>query len=563
MKFNDYKYQRPDIDAISKAVGQQLEIFNSASDASIQIDAILKINSIREQFETMADLSYIRYTIDTRDAFYEGENDYFDENMPEYEKIVNQYYKAITTSKFDKELRLRFGNQLFDFAETKLETFSDDVLEEMKTDNKLSSKYTKLRASCKIDWRGEEKNLSQMIPYLEAEDRTERIEASKAYYGFMADNMDAFDDIYDEMVKVRTSMAKKLGYENFVELGYKKLGRTDYNKDDVKKFREGVKKYVVPYVTKLKEKQRQRLGVDTLMNYDEKLIFTTGNPKPQGDPKWIMDQGIKMYNEMSVETKEFFDFMMENELMDLEAKKGKSGGGYCTYMPGFKSPFIFSNFNGTLGDVDVLTHEAGHAFQVYMSRDNELIEYYWATLEASEVHSMSMEFIAYPWMESFFGDDLEKYFFAHFTNSLIFLPYGVLVDEFQHWVYENPEVSKEERRAMWRQLEREYLPHREYDMEFLENGGFWFVQGHIFKDPFYYVDYTLAQVCAYQFWIKCEIDRGKGWKDYLRLCKEGGKQPFLKLLELANLENPFNEDVLKDIMEPIEMFIDSIDDQSL
>lgn len=312
-------------------------------------------------------------------------------------------------------------------------------------------------------------------------------------------------------------MAKTLGFKNYVEMGYKRLNRSDYDSNKVANYRKQVYEDLVPLVAELKDRQRKRLNLKELKYYDESLEYLTGNATPKGDPDWIVENGKKMYKELSKETDEFFTFMVERELLDLVSKKGKMAGGYCTILPDYKSPFIFSNFNGTSGDIDVLTHEAGHAFQSYLSMDFELPEYGFPTYEACEIHSMSMEFITWPWMELFFQDEVDKYKFSHLAGAINFIPYGVTVDEFQHYVYENPDATPDERKARWRDIEKKYLPFKDYeDNDFLNSGGFWFKQGHIFSSPFYYIDYTLAQVCAFQFWIKTREDSENAWEDYIK-----------------------------------------------
>jgi M3 family oligoendopeptidase len=250
--------------------------------------------------------------------------------------------------------------------------------------------------------------------------------------------------------------------------------------------------------------------------------------------------------------------------MDLVAKRGKESGGYCTFIEDYKAPFIFSNFNGTSGDIDVLTHEAGHAFQVYRSRDLDIPEYYWPTYEACEIHSMSMEFLTWPWMELFFKEDTEKYKFSHLSGALIFLPYGVAVDEFQHFVYENPNASPVERKQAWRKIEMEYLPHRDYEgNEFLEHGGYWQRQSHIYQSPFYYIDYTLAQICAFQFWKRSTEKDETAWEDYLNLCQLGGSKSFLDLVESANLKSPFVDGTVQSVVKVIDEWLSTVDDKAL
>jgi M3 family oligoendopeptidase len=564
MKFSDFNYQRPNMEELEKQFIHLLQDFSAAQSFVEQDKAMEAINSLRGKYESMHEIASIRHTIDTTIEFYREEQEFFDEVQPIYQGLITKYYQELVNSKFRSELEQKWDKQLFSIAEFALKTFSPEIIEDLQLENKLSSEYTKLIASAQIDFEGEERNLSQLFPFQLSTDRSMRKRANEAKYEFYKANEDKFDQIYDDLVKVRTKIAKKLGYTNFVGLGYARMNRIDYNAEMVANFRKQVEEHIVPIATKLKEKQRNRIGVDKLAYYDDKFSFKTGNAAPKGDAEWIVENGRKMYADLSDETREFFEFMVSNELMDLVSKKGKAGGGYCTYISEYKSPFIFSNFNGTSEDIDVLTHEAGHALQAYLSRSFEVPEYAFPTYEACEIHSMSMEFFTWPWMELFFQEDTDKYKFNHLGEALIFTPYGVAVDEFQHFVYENPEVTPTERKKAWRAIEKKYLPHRNYEEnDYLERGGFWHQQGHIFGDPFYYIDYTLAQMCALQFWKRAHNGEKKAWDDYIKLCKEGGSKPFLSLVKIANLRSPFEDGCVKSVIGDIETWLNSIDDSSL
>ncbi|MBC5630108.1 M3 family oligoendopeptidase [Clostridium sp. NSJ-6] len=564
MEFRDYTYERPNYEEYKSKFNILLDNFINASTYEECDKALEEINALRGSLMTMMELSGIRYTINTNDEFYSKEKDYWDENSPLYEELDDSYNKAMVASKFREELERKYGKQLFNLLELKLKAFSKDIIEDLQIENKLTSEYVKLIASAKILFNGEVLNLPGLAKYKESTDRNIRKAAWEATSKFFEDHEGEFDSIYDRLVKVRNKIAKKLGYRNFVELGYVRMSRTDYNAEMVSGFRKQVKDYIVPVASKLYERQRERLGVNELKYYDLDMEFTSGNATPKGNKDWILSNGEKMYNELSAETKEFFNFMVERNLLDLETKEGKAGGGYCTYINDYKSPFIFSNFNGTSGDIDVLTHEAGHAFQVYNSTWITVPEIVWPTYESCEIHSMSMEFLTWPWMNNFFLEDTDKYKYAHLGSAIKFIPYGVTVDEFQHFVYENPEATPIERKNMWRQLEKKYLPHKNYEGDdFLERGGFWFKQGHIFESPFYYIDYTLAQICALQFWKKANENREEAWNDYLRLCKAGGTKSFLELVELANLKSPFKEGCVSSIIGDIESWLTNINDKKL
>ena len=564
MNFNDYKYERINIDAVKKQFEELIGSFSKADSAEKQCKIMDEVINLRNHIDTMITLVSIRHSINTADDFCDKENDYCDEISPLLYGFTTDFYEALVTSKFRKELEDKYGKFLFDQAECSLKTFNEEVIPQLQEENKLSSKYDKLIASAKIPFDGEERTLSQMAPYTQSKDRNVRKDAAKKVAEFFSAHKNDFDEIYDKLVKVRTEIAHKLGFKNYVELAYARLRRLDYNAQDVAGYRKQVLENIVPLHSELRERQAKRLGIDKLKFYDEPIKFNSGNADPHGDPEWILNHGKTMYRELSKETDEFFTFMTENNLLDLLSKKGKNSGGYCTYIPDYKSPFIFANFNGTAHDVDVLTHEAGHAFQVYESRGYEVPEYLWPSYEACEIHSMSMEFLTWPWMGLYFENDEDKYKFIHLSEALLFIPYGVTVDEFQHWVYENPEATPEERRNKWLETEKKYLPTRDYgEIDELKEGIFWFRQGHIFGTPFYYIDYTLAQVCAFQFWIKSRENREKAWEEYLNLCRLGGSKPFFELMKAANLKNPFNEGTIASVIPKIREFLDSIDDMKM
>ncbi|MDT8979080.1 M3 family oligoendopeptidase [Paenibacillus sp. chi10] len=564
MKFSEYAYVRPDAKQIEHQMKRLISSFEAADSFEQQDDIMSDINKLRNEFDTQVQLVSIRHSIDTNDEFYKAEQEYMDEVVPVIQEYITDYYRALVNSKFRPELEQKWGIQLFQLAEKMLKTFSPEIIKDLQLENKLSSEHSQLIASAKIPFEGEERTLAQLTPFELSTDRDMRKRASEARFGFMAENEAKFDRIYDDLVKVRTKIAKKLGYENFVQLGYDRMCRTDYDANMVANFRAQVLEHIVPAAMKLIERQRKRIGVDQMYYYDESFKFKTGNAAPKGDPEWIVENGAKMYQELSPEMNEFFTFMCENELMDLVSKKGKQSGGYCTFLSEFGAPFIFSNFNGTSHDIDVLTHEAGHAFQVYESRHFEVPEYNWPTYEAGEIHSMSMEFFTWPWMELFFQEDTEKYKFAHLAGGLQFIPHGVSGDEFQHFVYSNPEATPAERKTAWRDIEKKYLPHRDYEgNDYLERGGFWQKQGHIYQSPFYYIDYTLAQLCAFQFWKRMNEDWKSAWADYLKLCRAGGSQSFTGLVQVAGLISPFEDGCIASVIGDIENWLNKVDDTAL
>ncbi len=556
MKYSELNYERIKIDEFENYVDNLIVEFNNSSEADTQIDIIEKYQKKQKEFHSYSSIANLNFARDTKDKKAIQENLYYDNIGPEYSAIDNKFTKTIYNSKFKRELVDKFGSHFNDLIEMELKSFDEKIVDILKIENTIKNRYRTLLANAKIEFDGKILNLTGLTPYMQSTNREERKSAYKKLDEFFKNNSQELDIIFDRLVQLRDQKAKVLGFQNYVELGYLNMSRSEYGASEIKKYRELIVKYIVPLVKKINNKRKEILEIDKMRIYDT-LYFKNGNPKPKGGVEFQVNQAKKMYSELSAETKEFFDIMVNEELMDLDNRAGKSGGGFCTSFPIYERPYIFANFNGTDHDVTVLTHEAGHAFQCYMSRKQPINRYLWPTYEACEIHSMSMEFLTWDWMELFFKEDTEKFLFKHIAGSLSFLPYGALVDHFQHWVYENPNALPQERKEKWLELEAIYQPDKDYDdLSFLGSGGLWQKQSHIFQVPFYYIDYTLAQVCAFQFWIKMGINKESTWKDYLKLCEAGGSLPFLKLVKLANLDSPFDEKVFKNVANKVDKWLD-------
>ena len=562
MKFTEYKYERPDLESFKNQFQKQLQVFTEATLIEHQIAAIESIDALRSEVDSMYSLASVRHSIDTQDRFYETENNFFDNNYPELNEYINRYYRALLDSKFRTALENKYGSQLFVIADLRLKSFEPAIIDDLKEVNKLDSQYKKIKAQAKIEYRENTYNLSSISPLELSEDRQVRKGASEAKWSFYTKKATEIESIFHKMVQKRHKMALTLGYKNYIELGYANMLRSDYNAEMVANFRKQVQDYIVPIAVKLLKKQAKRIGLEKLNYYDEGFKFPSGNPTPKGSPTWLQEQASTMYAKLSPETDDFFQFMTQKNLMDLVAKDGKQTGGYCTFLNKFKAPFIFSNFNGTAHDITVLTHEAGHAFQCYStSRNIAMYDYIWPTYEACEIHSMSMEFFTWPWMNLFFKEDTDKFKFAHLSDAILFLPYGVAIDEFQHIVYENPDMTPAERNQAWLDVEQKYLPLRNYeDNQHLKEGRFWQRQSHLFGMPFYYIDYVLAQVCAFQFWKRNKEAPSEAWKDYITLCKAGGSKSFLDLVQLAQLRSPLETGCIAEVITEIENYLDGLDD---
>lgn len=562
MKFKEMQYERISVESIAEEEKKLIKALKEAKSFAEAEAAFLEEDKLSGHVSTMSALASIRHSIDTTDKFYDDEQNYWNNAFPQIQVYSQEWTQALLASPFRKEFEEKYGSIIFVNAEMELKTFSPEIIPLLQQENELVTAYEKLLASAQIPFEGEYYTISQMSPFKNDPDDARRLAAWKAEGQWYKDNQEELDRIYDQLVKLRDEMGKKLGYENFLPLGYYRMQRNSYDKNDVEKFRAAVQKYVVPVAVKVYERQAKRLGKTYPMSYaDNAMEFRSGNPKPQGTPDDIVAVAKKFYEWRSPETAEFFNHMIEDELMDLLSTKGKQGGGYCAGLRDYKTPFIFANFNGTQHDVEVVTHEAGHAFADYMNRNRVPIGTCGPSLEACEVHSMSMEYFAEDFAEEFFGPDAAKFKYSHLSGSLVFIPYGTMVDHFQHIVYENPQLTPAERHAKWKELLAIYQPWMKLDGEipFYAEGQSWQRQHHIYSMPFYYIDYCLAQTVALQFWNRIQKDQNDAWKHYMAYTLQGGSVVFTELLKNAGLDSPFEGDCLKEVCETAAKYLDDFD----
>lgn len=540
-KFGALEYKRPDFEKIEAFAVSMTESVNQANSYGELKKLMKQMEEMSNEFQTQCTIASIRHTLDTRDEFYEKEDEYINNTIPTIMPKMLEVDEALMNSKFRDEIEKEYGKQYFVQMELQKKTFCEKNIPLMQQESKLTNEYQKIMATAEIPFDGKTLNLYGVQKYFEHEDRSVRAAAVKAYSDFYHKHETRLEEIWDELIHIRNQMGENLGYENFIPVGYMQQGRTDYGMEEVASFRKQVRDVIVPLCGKLYEAQAKRLGVDSLMVYDEKCVFADGNAVPAGDDDFMVNEARKMYHEISPETGEFIDFMIEHDLMDLKNKPGKASTGYMTYLQTYKAPFVFSCFNQTIFDMQVLTHELGHAFAGYMAMRNQPIaEYYSESTDIAEIHSMAMEQFAYPYAEQFFGSQADKFRFAHLQEAVTFVPFGVAVDEFQHICYANPQLTPKQRTLEWKKLEEIYMPWRKYDADdFFDRGGYWYHKLHIYLYPFYYINYTLTTMGAMEFKKKDSENHESAWKDYLNLCKCGGSMSYLETLNYANLVNPF------------------------
>lgn len=560
MKFADIYYTRADFDAAARFYASAAERLSAAGSFEEAEAVFLEVEDFSAKFDTALTVANIRHDIDTRDEFYDAEVAYIDEHAPELEEYVQRWQDALLKTPYRAAFEEKYNRVMFLNAEIDARTFSPEIVPELQRENALTTEYSKLLAGAQIPFEGGVYTLSQLTPIKQDADASRRAAAWAAEDAWYAEHAESLDAIYAELVTLRDKMGRKLGHDGYIPLGYDRMQRNCYDKADVERFRAAVVDYIVPIAYSVYETVAKRLGKSLPMGYaDCAMWFTDGNARPVGTPEDILEAGRSFYHELSGETAEFIDHMLENGMMDVLSRPGKAGGGYCTTLTAYKTPYIFANFNGTSGDVEVITHEAGHAFASWTSRDIVPAESSSPSLEGCEVHSMSMEFFAEPWAERFFGADADKFRWQHLADAVTFIPYGTLVDHFQHECYEHPEYTPEQRNAAWSRLAAVYMPwlKPEESLGFYSSGRAWQRQRHIYISPFYYIDYCLAQTVSLEFWAMIKRDKAAAWEKYMAYTRLGGTLTFRELLDRAGLDSPFEPETLKAVAEAAKAWLDA------
>ena len=557
MRVKDMPYEHLTIEEIREELQAVLAEIQNAKCHNCVLRARERMLKLLLRYSSNASLCYIRYSCNTADEYYVKEHEYFDEIGPEVSALLTEISNALLASPYRAELEKVLGPVYFRYREVESKAMSPEIVEDMIEENKLCSEYSKLMAGLEFQFRGETYSRAALAGFFKDDDRATRKEAYEVFGKKMLEVAPQLDDIYDRMVKVRDRMAKKLGYKNFVELGYYRMNRVSYGQKEVETFRKNVLESWVPSNSRLRLENAKDLGLDKFMFYDDGVIIPGGDPRPTGGKEEIFQAAREMYHEMSDESAAFIDLMLDNDAFDVDARKNKWGGGYCSEIAQYKQPFILANFNGTAGDVDVMTHEAGHAFNAFLIADNKFaLEIGCGGMETAETHSMSMEYFAWKYIHKFFGEDAKKYKYMHALENFSFIPYGTMVDAFQHIVYENPEMTPAQRNEAWLELERKFRPHIQLEgIPFIEEGRRWQYQMHIYESPFYYIDYCLAQTAAFGFLLASQEDYDGAYARYIRLMKQGGETYYEELLKEAEIPSPFQEGALQTLAEKVEALL--------
>ena len=545
--FASLPYQRADLKSIDEQLRRARLRIRLAMKPESAIRAVADAQKALIDYEQASVLAQIRHDMQTADAFYLQEIDFYNQANPQIAQMKQAFYHAMRVSRYHHEIKEAYGEHIFRKSTFMEETIQPIVLQDIARENKLVSQYEQLMSEACVSLGGRTYSFEQLAPLLQSSDRLTRQTAWQARTDWLTKHHERLDETYDQLVRLRTRLSQKLHFENFVPVGYKRMERFDYHVSEVTVVRELVKRYIVPLTHEIRRLQKKRLGLDPMFAYDLPCLFPAGNPRTVCDPSEVPQLMANVMADISGERPSVLAQMINSGYVDDQARPGKGQGAYCQFLHEPGLPFILQNAAGTADDVFVLAHEAGHAYAAAASLPQmKILDCHQPSLDVCEIHSTAMEYLIYPYLERFFGQMAEQVSLMHMTKALLFLPYGCMVDEYQESVYQQPDMTPDQRHALWRELERVYQPDNLYDQDpFFNKGGAWQLKGHIYSDPFYYIDYVLAQLVALDIWQKSTLDHGEAFRYYNELCQLGGNATFSESLKIAGLPSPFNPDMIK------------------
>ena len=559
MKFSEMTYTRPDIEALLAQCKEFAARAAAAPDSQSLTALYYEQSRAFADYTTASQLVNIHYTCDTRDAYWKAEQDFFDDNGPAVSNAQVEIFRSFLANPHVDALAQTIGSTCVAGMKNAVLGMDDRTVELQKEFNGLVSQYQQIYGGAMVELDGKQLTIPQLGPYKESLDPKVRRAAFEAEAGYFDAHRDQLDQLYGKIVKNLNQQAKVLGYKDYSELSYVRMNRIGYGAEEIRSFRDQVATDVVPLLQQVMKMRSARTGIAHPTFADLPVMFKDGNPAPIPGYEARMAAARTMYHELSPETAEFIDFMQDNELFDVESRPGKMSGGYMTSLPSYKAPFIFANWNNTSGDVDVLTHECGHAFEGYLAERDPAVpaDLECPAMESAEIHSMAMEFLTAPWHHLLFGKDTDKYSLLHAEDSFVFLAYGCEVDEFQQIMYQNPDLTPDERNAQWLKLEKKYRPWIDFDnLPFYGRGAGWQRQLHIYECPFYYIDYCLSSMAALQFYLLSLTDHKDAWQRYLRLVRRAGLASYTELLQTAGLQVPFAPGSVKGIAQQMTRWLE-------
>ncbi len=523
---------------------------------------VLDLGEIGAALDEESSKRYIDMTCHTEDKEIEKAYLHFVEEIdPKCKPYWHQTKELFVANALHKKLPAKRWMVFTRGVEMEIKLFRPENIPLQVEDAKLSQRYQKITGSMMVTIEGKEMTLQQAGRYLEKTDRAIRQEAWETIAKRRAQDREELESIFDEMVKLRTRIAKNAGFKNYRDFMFKAKHRFDYAPDDCKTFHKAVADHVVPLARALQKRRKQVMGVDTLRPWDASVDMKSREPlKPFEDVKVMVDKCFKIFKKIDPQLAKDFDILRKKNLLDLESRKGKAPGGYQCALEEARLPFIFMNAVGLHRDVETMLHEAGHAFHSLAAREEPLLYYRSAPLEFCEVASMSMELLAAPHLTEFYTPaDADRARRTHLENIIGLLPWITIIDAFQHWIYTHPDHSRDERKAEWLKLQKKFGGIEDWTGYESAREYMWHRQGHLYGSPFYYIEYGIAQLGALQLWLNSKKSVANAVKNYREALALGGSRPLPELFKAAKIKFDFSSKTIEPLAKAITKELASLE----
>ena len=552
IKFNNITYKRLDYKKEKENIEKLISNLKNSTNFSEFLNYCKQIISIQNTIEEMYDYADIRNMRDNSNQFYKNEINYWNEFKPKFDLLFVPFYSIINNSSYKEKLMNVMPANFFNSILYKMKTSSSDIVDLLEQENSLKSKYRELNRT-KINYEGQERSISYITGMFSNSNRDIRKKAHDAINDYYYTNQKEYDEIIFELTNIRNKIAKETGFNNYVEYSLYKLKRFGYDYNDIKKFRENIKKIIVPLCNTITNWQKEELGINEIKYYD--TIYFIDMPKPKFTGKELLDKLSLSFKNVDQELFNLYDEMLKKGYIDLEQRENKVSFAITNYLTKSCIPVITGNFKNNYLDIKTITHEMGHSFQKYCSskKDKDFIVspiLKYPTFEIAEMFSYAMELIMMDHIDFLFSKkDYNKYCFMEIYSLVTTLPYICLVDEFQEKIYSKDNLKIEDMRKIWLDTSKEYNLNKLYKGHInLSSGGYFYRQSHIYLNPFYYIDYALSYFGAFAIRDNCSKN--------LNLFKEIGEiascYPFNFLIEKYNIPNPFDENAVKKITKKLE-----------
>ena len=518
----------------------------------------------RSELDATADEAYsnlyIAMTCNTEDEEIKAAFLAFVEHVePELKKMRFELDKKAVSCEHVQNLDQSRFDVLLRGWSTDVEIFRDENVPLQTEDTKLGTAYAECCGAMMVEFDGEQRTMPQMAVYQQEQDRERRESSWRAVADRRLQDRDKIDSIFDKMVETRHQISLNAGFEDFRGYMFAAKHRFDYTPDDCIAFHDAIEQTCMPIVRKLEEERTSALGIDALMPWDIAVDPHGHAPlKPFDTADELIENSSKLFHRMDVGLGEMFDSMRDGGYsLDLASRKGKAPGGYQASRDRQRIPFIFMNAAGLPRDLDTMVHEAGHAFHSMLCKEEDLIWYRIPPIEFAEVASMSMESMAYPFLDEFYTEEeTTRAIRKHLEGTVTVLPWVATIDAFQHWIYTHPQHTRDERTEYWISLKDRFGGGVCWEGLEMECEAEWHRQLHPFEVPFYYVEYGIAQLGALQMWMQYREDPQAALAAYKDGLSLGGSKPLPELFNASGLKFDFTASTVATLMETVQEELD-------